>query len=69
MAIKTAKTKCRLVKALEDVMVCYDGTVRKSLGDLNQFLYGEGGMDGAYIEWQKHLLSTTENSNTTTLLM
>jgi DNA-directed RNA polymerase II subunit RPB1 len=42
-----------LVKALEDVMVCYDGTVRNSLGDLIQFNYGEDGMDGgAFIEKQ-----------------
>lgn len=33
-------------------MVCYDGTVRNSLGDLIQFTYGEDGMDGAYIEKQ-----------------
>ncbi|KAJ7724988.1 DNA-directed RNA polymerase II, subunit 1 [Mycena maculata] len=44
-AIKTAETgyiQRRLVKALEDVMVCYDGT----------FVYGEDGMDGAFIEKQ-----------------
>jgi len=54
-AVKTAETgyiQRRLVKALEDVMVCYDGTVRNSLGDLIQFTYGEDGMDGAYIEKQ-----------------
>ncbi|KAL0061633.1 DNA-directed RNA polymerase II core subunit rpo21 [Marasmius tenuissimus] len=54
-AVKTAETgyiQCRLVKALEDVMVCYDGTVRNSLGDLIQFVYGEDGMDGAFIEKQ-----------------
>jgi DNA-directed RNA polymerase II subunit RPB1 len=33
-------------------MVCYDGTVRNSLGDLIQWIYGEEGMDGAYIEKQ-----------------
>lgn len=36
-AVKTAETgyiQRRLVKALEDAMVCYDGTVRNSLGDL-----------------------------------
>ena len=33
-------------------MVCYDGTVRNSLGDLIQFKYGEDGMDGAFIEKQ-----------------
>ena len=30
----------RWFKALEDVMVCYDGTVRNLLGDLIQFNYG-----------------------------
>ena len=32
-AVKTAETgyiQCRLVKALEDIMVCYDGTVELS---------------------------------------
>ena len=46
----------RLVKALEDVSVCYDGTVRNSLGDILQFVCGEDGMDGmdgAYIEQQQ----------------
>ncbi|KAG1741771.1 DNA-directed RNA polymerase II, subunit 1 [Suillus paluster] len=45
-AVKTAETgyiQRRLVKALEDVMVHYDGT----------FVYGEDGMDGAFIERQK----------------
>jgi DNA-directed RNA polymerase II subunit RPB1 len=55
-AVKTAETgyiQRRLVKALEDVMVNYDGTVRNSLGDVLQFVYGEDGMDGAYIERQR----------------
>ncbi|KDQ17519.1 hypothetical protein BOTBODRAFT_29699 [Botryobasidium botryosum FD-172 SS1] len=55
-AVKTAETgyiQRRLVKALEDVAVCYDGTVRNSLGDIVQFIYGEDGMDGAYIEKQR----------------
>ncbi|KIY45807.1 beta and beta-prime subunits of DNA dependent RNA-polymerase [Fistulina hepatica ATCC 64428] len=54
-AVKTAETgyiQRRLVKALEDVQVCYDGTVRNSLGDLIQFIYGEDGMDAAFIESQ-----------------
>ena len=54
-AIKTAETgyiQRRLVKALEDVMVCYDGTVRNSLGDILQFTYGEDGIDGGFIERQ-----------------
>ena len=52
-AVKTAESvyiQCWSVKALEDVVVCYDGAVRNSLGDLIQFIYGEDGMDGACIE-------------------
>ncbi|KAE9384090.1 RNA polymerase II largest subunit [Gymnopus androsaceus JB14] len=47
-AVKTAEAgyiQRYLVKALEDVTVCYDGTVRNSLGDLIQFVCGEDGMD------------------------
>ena len=55
-AVKTAETgyiQRRLVKALEDVMVKYDGTVRNSMGDIIEFVYGEDGLDGAHIEKQK----------------
>src|SRR4051794_8148927 len=55
-AVKTAETgyiQRRLVKALEDVMAKYDGTVRNSLGDIVQFVYGEDGLDGVCIEKQK----------------
>ncbi|KAJ4366276.1 DNA-directed RNA polymerase II core subunit rpo21 [Neocucurbitaria cava] len=55
-AVKTAETgyiQRRLVKALEDVMVKYDGTVRNSMGDIIEFIYGEDGLDGAHIEKQK----------------
>jgi DNA-directed RNA polymerase II subunit RPB1 len=33
-------------------MMCYDGTVRNSFGGLVQWIYGEDGMDGAFIEKQ-----------------
>ena len=55
-AVKTSQTgyiQRRLVKALEDIMIKYDGTVRNSVGSLMQFLYGEDGMAGEYIEDQK----------------
>lgn len=55
-AVKTAETgyiQRRLVKAMEDVMVKYDGTVRNSLGDIVQFIYGEDGLDGVHIEAQR----------------
>ncbi|EPS67076.1 hypothetical protein M569_07699, partial [Genlisea aurea] len=54
-AVKTSETgyiQRRLVKAMEDIMVKYDGTVRNSLGDVIQFLYGEDGMDAVWIESQ-----------------
>ena len=52
-AVKTAETgyiSRRLMKALEDVMVKYDGSVRTSRDHLIQFLYGEDGISGEFIE-------------------
>ena len=40
------------MKAMEDVGVRYDGTVRNSINDVLQFVYGEDGMDGAAVEHQ-----------------
>ncbi|PSC72236.1 DNA-directed RNA polymerase II subunit 1 [Micractinium conductrix] len=55
-AVKTASTgyiQRRLVKAMEDLMVRYDGTVRNACGEVMQFLYGEDGMEGTSIESQR----------------
>ena len=65
-AVKTSETgyiQRRLVKAMEDIRVEYDGTVRNSNGDIVQFLYGEDGMEACYIESQKidHLRSNRRN--------
>lgn len=63
-AVKTAETgyiQRRLVKALEDIMVQYDGSARNSLGDIVQFIYGEDGLDGAQVERQS--LDTIPGSN------
>ncbi|KRX96698.1 DNA-directed RNA polymerase II subunit RPB1 [Trichinella pseudospiralis] len=49
-AVKTAETgyiQRRLIKAMESVMVAYDGTVRNATGQLVQLRYGEDGLDGA----------------------
>lgn len=54
-AVKTSTTgymQRRLVKALEDVMIQYDGTVRDSYGNVIQFVYGDDGMAGEFIEQQ-----------------
>ena len=55
-AVKTAETgyiQRRLVKALEEATVKYDGTVRDSHGNVIQFIYGEDGLDGTHIENQR----------------
>ena len=55
-AVKTSQTgymQRRLVKALEDVMVQYDNTVRDSHGNMIQFVYGEDGIAAEFIEEQR----------------
>ncbi len=47
---ETGYIQRRLVKALEDVSVRYDNTVRNSRGMIIQFLYGEDGLDATYLE-------------------
>ena len=52
-AVKTSETgyiQRKLVKAIEDAMVNYDNTVRDSMGNIIQFLYGEDGMAAEFIE-------------------
>jgi DNA-directed RNA polymerase II subunit RPB1 len=52
-AVKTAETgyiSRRLMKALEDVMVKYDGSIRTSKDHIIQFLYGEDGVSGEFVE-------------------
>lgn len=54
-AVKTAETgyiQRRLIKAMESVMVNYDGTVRNAIGHLVQLRYGEDGLDGTWVENQ-----------------
>ncbi|CAH2069371.1 unnamed protein product [Thlaspi arvense] len=52
-AVKTASTgymSRRLMKALEDLVVHYDSTVRNASGCILQFTYGDDGMDPALME-------------------
>ncbi|KAH8273032.1 hypothetical protein KR018_000950 [Drosophila ironensis] len=65
-AVKTAETgyiQRRLIKAMESVMVNYDGTVRNSVGQLIQLRYGEDGLCGELVEFQN--LPTVKLSNKT----
>jgi len=56
----------RLVKALEDLKVHYDHTVRSAIGDLYQFIYGEDAINGSgllekqnlkFLYWQYNKIS------------
>lgn len=63
-AVKTAETgyiQRRLIKAMESVMVNYDGTVRNAVGHLVQLRYGEDGLDGTWVENQ--VLGTLKPTN------
>jgi len=51
-AVKTSETgyiQRRLVKAMEDLQIFYDKTLRNSIGDVVQFVYGQDGMDATYL--------------------
>jgi DNA-directed RNA polymerase II subunit RPB1 len=63
-AVKTAETgyiQRRLIKAMESIMVTYDGTIRNSNGQVIQFRYGEDGLDACHVEYQT--LPTLNPSN------
>ncbi|CAG8468336.1 8399_t:CDS:10 [Diversispora eburnea] len=52
-AVKTAETgymQRKLMKALEDLAIHYDMSVRNSSGGLVQFYYGDDGLDPTYLE-------------------
>jgi DNA-directed RNA polymerase II subunit RPB1 len=54
-AVKTADTgyiQRQLVKAMEDLVIQYDGTVRDARGNITQFYYGEDGVNATKIESQ-----------------
>ena len=52
-AVKTAETGYmarRLMKALEDLQVEYDTSVRNSEGNMIQFKFGDDGLDPVFME-------------------
>jgi len=67
-AVKTAATgyvQRQLVKAMEDLMVAYDYSVRSSSGSIVQFIYGNDGMDGVSVESQPLFLTKLSLSDIT----
>lgn len=64
-AVKTSETgyiQRRLVKALEDVRIHYDGTVRNAQGQIIQFIYGEDGIDACKLEIDRLESLTVSNA-------
>ena len=54
-AVKTSQTgyiQRKLVKAMEDLKVHYDSSVRGGSGEIVQFVYGDDGMDSIHVESQ-----------------
>lgn len=52
-AVKTADTgymQRRLIKAMEDIVVLYDSSVRNAEGNIIQFVYGDDGLDPIHCE-------------------
>lgn len=63
-AISTAKSgyiQRRLMKAMEDISVCYDGTIRNNAGNIIQFVYGNDGYDPMKLEKEKLTLMELNN--------
>lgn len=55
-AVKTSQTgyiQRRLIKSLEDLKLCYDGTVRNNKNKIIQFAYGDDNIDPTKVENQK----------------
>jgi len=64
-SIKTAESgylQRRLIKAMEDVQVTYDGTVRNAANKIIQFNYGDDGIDPMRLETQKLVIMEMDNS-------
>eukprot|EP00446_Apocalathium_sp_SHHI-4_P036444 CAMPEP_0177312394 /NCGR_PEP_ID=MMETSP0368-20130122/10862_1 /TAXON_ID=447022 ORGANISM="Scrippsiella hangoei-like, Strain SHHI-4" /NCGR_SAMPLE_ID=MMETSP0368 /ASSEMBLY_ACC=CAM_ASM_000363 /LENGTH=1657 /DNA_ID=CAMNT_0018771443 /DNA_START=18 /DNA_END=4992 /DNA_ORIENTATION=+ len=65
-ACKTSETgyiQRRLVKSMETLKIAYDGTSRNANEDIIQFLYGEDGMDGLWVEDQTLEIMTYDNAS------
>ena len=65
-AVKTAATgyvQRQLVKAMEDLVVTHDFSVRTSAGNIVQFVYGNDGMDATYVESQPLYLTKLDDTS------
>lgn len=65
-AVKTSETgyiQRKLVKAMEDLKVNYDNTIRNAAGGIIQFIYGEDGFEGTKIESQIYPIATMSKND------
>lgn len=63
-AINTANSgyiQRRLIKAMEDLKVCYNGNVRNAANNIVQFVYGDDGFDTMRLEKQKLNMVADDN--------
>lgn len=63
-AINTANSgyiQRRLIKAMEDLKVCYNGNVRNAANNIVQFVYGDDGFDTMRLEKQKLNIIADDN--------
>lgn len=63
-AVKTADsgyTQRKIIKALEDIQVKYDSTVRNAVNNIVQFVYGDDSIDPTRLDRQKMILLTMDN--------
>lgn len=52
-AVKTSETgyiQRRLIKAMEDIIVAENYSIKNSMGDIISFVYGDDGLDGCYMK-------------------
>ena len=63
MTAQSGYIQRRLVKAMEDLKVCYNGNVRNAANNIVQFTYGDDGFDTMRLEKQK--LTIVEDDNVT----
>ena len=60
---ETGYIQRKLVKAMEDLKVNYDNTIRNAAGGIIQFIYGEDGFEGTKIECQIYPIATMSKND------
>jgi len=62
-AVRTSQSgyfQRRMINALQDLSVRYDGTVREARGRIVQFSYGDDGVDPSKSRYERHIEEIVE---------